>query len=184
MNYVCLNNNNYQFKEFKIVPIRKVDRYKIMKWRNEQKFHLRQKKDLTREIQDEYFSNIIHKAFLNPLPDQILFSYIENNKCIGYGGLVHIDWYNKNAEISFIMETELESKHFINHWSNFLKLIEKVAFDELKFNKIYTYAYDLRPLLYKVLEKNEFVCEAILKYHQKFENKYINIVIHSKIYNL
>ena len=50
------------------------------------------------------------------------------DRCIGYGGLVHINWIDKNAEISFVLNTNLESNEFSFHWSNYLGLIEKVAF--------------------------------------------------------
>ena len=42
----------------------------------------------------------------------VLFNYLHNGKCIGYGGLVHINWIDKNAEVSFIMDTELEENYF------------------------------------------------------------------------
>ena len=44
---------------------------------------------------------MVKKQFKEKQPNQLLFSFIENNLLIGYGGLVHIDWTNKNAEISF-----------------------------------------------------------------------------------
>ena len=113
-------------------------------------------------------------------PDQILFSYLENDICIGYGGLVHINWIDKNAEISFLMNTELETKNFKKHWEIFLHLIEQVAFTTLKFHKIFTYAFDLRPALYEALEKSMFTEEARLKEHCLFNGNYIDVVIHSK----
>ena len=39
-----------QINEFKLVPIRYQDRYLIMKWRNEQLYHLRQESLLTKNI--------------------------------------------------------------------------------------------------------------------------------------
>ena len=74
-------------------------------------------------------------------PNQLLFSFLENGKFIGYGGLVHINWLDKNAEISFVMKTELEKEYFSIYWSNYLSLIEKVAFETLNFHKIFTYAF-------------------------------------------
>ena len=38
--------------QYKIVPIRYEDRFDIMKWRNEQMYHLRQSKPLTEEDQE------------------------------------------------------------------------------------------------------------------------------------
>ena len=73
-------------------------------------YHLRQQNKLRIEDQNNYFENVVMKLFNLKNPDQILFSYISENKCIGYGGLVHINWNKKYAEISFIMKTKLERK--------------------------------------------------------------------------
>jgi RimJ/RimL family protein N-acetyltransferase len=177
--YKFLSKQNYTFNEYKIVPIRDEDRYDIMHWRNEQIYHLRQSKPLDKESQDIYFNNIISKLFETENPNQILFSYLENDVCIGYGGLVHINWIDKNAELSFIMNTKEES-NFNLHWSNFLVLIEQLAFDEMKFHKIYTYSFDLRPHLYVVLDQNDYQNEARLKEQCFYNGKYIDVIIHSK----
>ncbi len=151
-----------------------------MKWRNEQIYHLRQNRLLTEADQDAYFENVIAKLFDQERPNQILFSYLEGEKCIGYGGLVHINWIDKNAEISFIMDTALEKDFFSFHWQTYLTLIEKVAFEELQLHKIFTYAFDLRPRLYVVLEKSGYEREARLKEHCFFEGNYIDVILHSK----
>jgi RimJ/RimL family protein N-acetyltransferase len=109
-----------------------------------------------------------------------LFTFLKENIAIGYGGLVHIDWVNKNAEISFIMMTELEKEYFVTNWSFFLSLIEKVAFEQLNFNKIFTYAYDIRPKLFKVLEDLNYTKEAILKNHVLINGEFVDVLIHSK----
>lgn len=181
--YSCLNQQIFSFEEYSLVPIRFEDRYDIMKWRNEQIYHLRQDKILTTEDQDKYFSNVVSKLYNENKPNQILFSFLKNEKCIGYGGLVHINWVDRNAEISFIMDTQLEKDNFELIWDIYLYLIEKIGFQYLNLHKISTYAYDLRPRIYSVFEKNNFIKEAVLKSHKLFENKYIDIVIHSKINN-
>jgi len=168
---------------FSIVPIRFEDRMDILKWRNEQIYHLRQAQILTIEMQDHYYDNTISKLFAQEQPDQILFSFMKDNVLVGYGGLVHINWIDKNAEISFIMKTELEKDSFDFFWMNYLFLLQKVAFDDLQFHKIFTYAFDLRPHLYKTLEKAGFNEETRLKEHCLFDGKFIDVVIHSKINN-
>ena len=175
--YKALSQNIFQSGEFKIVPIRYKDRLDIMKWRNEQMYHLRQSEVLTEENQEGYYKNIISKLFTKKKPNQLLFSFLKNDKCIGYGGLVHIDWENKSAEISFIMATSLEKKYFNYNWKIFLKLIEKPAFEDLNLYKLNTYAFDIRPKLYIALEEAGYKKEAIL------ENRCFikNIIIHSKI---
>jgi len=178
--YLVLNNQIFSNDSFKLVPIRDLDQLDIMKWRNEQIYHLRQNKPLTELDQKSYFSNIVSNLFQQFHPQQILFSYLDGDKCIGYGGLVHINWLDQNAEISFIMKTELEQEYFSFHWSSYLKLIEEVAFKELNLHKIYVYAFDLRPHLYDVLIKNGFTREAELKEHCIIKQKYKSVIIHSK----
>ena len=177
--YLSLNQNNFKKGDYTILPIRHNDRYDIMKWRNEQKYHLRQKKILTKQSQDIYFNEVLKQEFEKKFPNQIIFSYLDKGKCIGYGGLVHINWKKRNSEISFIMDTKLEISLFDFHWSNFLNLIEKVAFDELDLNRIYTHAYNVRPRLYNVLLKNNYNQESkIISDNLKKSNFSL---IHSKI---
>jgi len=177
LEYKCLKKQIFEIDEYKIIPIRHEDRYDIMKWRNEQMYHLRQTAILTTEAQDLYFDKVVSNLFEKEKPDQVLFSFLENDKCIGYGGLVHLDWEKRSGEISFLISTELESEFFEKLWISFLKMIEQVAFKFLNLNKIYTFAYDLRPKLYPCLEKAEFKLEKII------EESNSKIVIHSK-YNI
>lgn len=181
MNYKVLHKQRFFEGNFSLVPIRFEDRLSIMKWRNEQLYHLRQQKPLTIEDQDAYFANVVLKLFDQEKPNQILFSFLENELCIGYGGLVHINWTDQNAEISFIMDTVLEQNRFQELWTAYLQLLEQVAFDDLNLHKIYTYAFDLRPHLYTVLEHNNFVEDARLKEHCFFDGKFLDVVYHSKI---
>lgn len=179
--YNCLNQNEFVIEDYKLVPIRYEDRFTIMKWRNEQMYHLRQDKPLTEIVQEDYFTKTIVQLFSTEKPSQILFSFLKNDQLIGYGGLVHINWIDKNAEISFIMNTELEDEFFQLLWSNFLKMIESLAFEELNFHKIYVYAFDLRPHLYKVLLKSNYFKDATLNEHSFFDNQFIDVIIYSKL---
>ena len=177
--YICLQHQEQHLGDYSIVPLRYEDRFSIMKWRNEQIYHLRQARPLTEDDQQRYFDNVVSKLYDNPKPDQILFSYLEKGVCMGYGGLVHINWIDHNGEISFIMDTQLESEHFAEHWSNYLTMLKAVAFDDLGLHKIYTYAFDLRPHLYTMLEANGYKREATLKEHCLFNGEYKDVVLHS-----
>lgn len=179
--YACLNKQVFFHNEFSIVPIRMEDRHLIMKWRNEQLYHLRQNKPLTSADQDAYFANVVTPLFAQEQPNQILFSYLHNGTCIGYGALVHINWVDKHAEISFVMNTALEKDAFVFHWCTYLAMIEEVAFNELPLHKIFTYAFDLRPQLYVAMEQSGFIREAELKEHCFFGGEYRSVVYHSKI---
>jgi RimJ/RimL family protein N-acetyltransferase len=182
--YKVLNKQVFSLGEYSIVPIRMEDRYDIMQWRNEQMYHLRQAEPLTKSKQNAYFENVVAKLFEQEQPNQLLFSFLKGEECIGYGGLVHINWVDKNAEVSFVMDTKLETEGFVKYWGLFLDLIEQVAFYELKLHKIFVYAFDLRPHLFKAIETKNFTKEAILEEHCFYNEKFIDVIIHSKFLKL
>lgn len=178
--YKVLKSTQWSEGNYSIVPIRMQDRYDIMKWRNEQMYHLRQHQLLTPKDQDNYFETVISKIFDQEQPDQILFSLLEHEICIGYGGLVHINWRDKHSELSFIMNTVLEQDRFQEIWLVYLKMIEKAAFHDLNLHKIFTYAFDVRPCIYSIFEKSGYNREAELIDHCYIDGRFRKVVIHSK----
>lgn len=184
--YKCLQQNVFTEGDYTIIPLRDEDKYKIMQWRNEQIDILRQKEPLTQIQQEQYFTNVVAKLFEEEKPNQILFSYLKNDELIGYGGLVHIDWESRNAEISFLTETERNQdiSLFEKDFSIYLKLIEQVAFIELNFIKIYTYAYDIREYYFEVMIKKNYEIEGVLKQHILINDKMCDIKYLSKFNNL
>ena len=133
--YQCLTQQEFSEGDFKLVPIRFKDRYEIMKWRNEQIYHLRQKEPITIEQQDAYFENVVAKLFDQEQPNQVLFSFLKKGELIGYGGLVHINWADKNAEVSFMTK---DPKQF-ELWSIYLEVLKTIAFEDLQLNNHYNY---------------------------------------------
>ena len=105
--FVNLKNTNYN--GYEIRPIRKNDIQKIKRWRNEQIDVLRQDRQITTVEQNEYYENSIKKSFLMKKPKMILFSLLLSNKCIGYGGFMHINWAKNLAELSFILDNQVVS---------------------------------------------------------------------------
>ncbi|MDA9569475.1 ribosomal-protein-serine acetyltransferase, partial [Flavobacteriaceae bacterium] len=93
-------------------------------------------------------------------------------------GLVHINRQLKRAEISLVINTSLEKKYFFEYWDTFLKLIEQIALNLLDIKNIFTYAFDLRPELYEVLNANNFVFVRDEKYIKS--GKIIDVKIHNK----
>ena len=59
-------------------------------------------------------------------------------------------------------------------------MIENVAFDDLRFNKLYVYAYNLRPNLFDALNDNNYFKEATLKSHVYYNKTFIDVLIYSK----
>ena len=98
---------------------------------------------------------------------------------MGYGGLVHIDWKTKIAEISFLTATELNVDSFNKVWGDFLRVIKHIAFEELSFRKIYTYAIDVRPEIYTTLVKHGFKVERVLPNEFDKNGVFFDVIIHS-----
>jgi len=180
-NYNALNKNTFELNKFSLIPIRFEHRNEILLWRNEQLYHLRQKKKLNVNEQEIYFQNEIKPLFKLKNPNQILFSFLFENNLVGYGGLVHINWEKKNAELSFLIKTELDKKYFKKYWGIYISLIEKVAFEECGLKSIYTYSFELRPKLYEVLRENNFLLKKTIKNAKQFKGKHINALIHEKL---
>lgn len=178
--YKILSKQIFTSGKYSLVPIRFKDRYDIMKWRNEQIYHLRQTKPLTIEDQDNYFEHVVSKLFDEERPSQILFSFLEDEICIGYGGLVHINWDDNNAEISFIIKSSKEDS-IIKYWEVYLNLIKIIAFKEIHLHKIYTFAFDVRPNIYVALVNCGFKQECRLIEHSKVNGVYTDVVFHSFI---
>jgi RimJ/RimL family protein N-acetyltransferase len=124
---------------------------------------------------------VVDKLFGQDQPNQLLFSFLEDETLVGYGGLVHIDWENKNAEISFLTRSDRSNRvdQFISDWKNFLEILKGISAHELDFIKIYTYAYDVRPHLYQALVESNFVEEARLKYQVSIKDNPCDVLIHS-----
>lgn len=181
--YKCLSQQKFDADNYMLVPIRDEDKYAIMKWRNEQIDILRQKELLSEETQNFYFKSVIDLLFDQDRPNQLLFSFLENDILIGYGGLVHIDWESKNGEISFLTSTlrNEEEGTFASDFENYLRLIFSVGFSELNFNKLHTSFYDIpqRQIYRKVIEHVGFVLEGNLKRHIMINGVLSDILIYS-----
>jgi len=180
MQYFCLKNKEFKFKEYSIVPLREEDIFKVKDWRNGQIEILRQKTLLTNSDQLNYYNKIIKNNFEKKQPLLILFSYLKNNECIGYGGLTNIDWESKRTELSYLVDTERikDNELYIKEFSIYLKLIKEVVFDDLNFNRIFTETYDIRPVHLSVIENNGFKFEGRLRQHVVINNKFVDSLIH------
>jgi len=179
--YRCLGKQQYSIGNYSIIPIREEDILSIKNWRNEQIKYLRQSKPLSEEDQIKYYKNVIMKTFNEIKPNQILFSFLLDQKCIGYGGLVHIDWNSQSAEVSFLTETKRADKNeqFSEDLNNFLKLIFIVAFEEIIFNQLDLETFEIDPLTIEILENFGFKLEKNLKKHVFINGKYFDSLIHT-----
>jgi len=181
--YSFLTKNKILLGKYSIAPLRKQDIQKIRKWRNEQIRVLRQQSPLTKTDQIKYFEHVIKKSFHEIQPDVILFSFLKENNCIGYGGLVHINWNSKRGEVSFVSDTiRTESKKiYQKDFSIFLKLLFKISFDDMCLNKLTTETFDIRPWTIEVLENQGFKKEGRLRKHVLIDDRFYDSILHGKI---
>lgn len=179
MVYSCLKNKVFHFGEFRLESIRAEDIENIRIWRNAQLDVLRQDKIITQEEQINYFNDYVWPETIKNEPRNILFSYFRNNDLIGYGGLVHISWKDLRAEISFLLNPiNLLDEEYQLFFSTYLTLIRSVAFDDLKFNRLFTETFDIRRFHISILESNGFIREGILKEHVIINGRYVDSIFH------
>ncbi len=161
--YSFLKFNDYSVNNYSLLPLRYEDIFKVKKWRNDQIHILRQNKILSDLDQENFYQGLIEKSFYNSNPNEILFSFLLNDVCIGYGGIVYVDWEKKTAEISFINETKrsIQNQIYENDFNTFISLLFPISFSELKFNKLTTETYGIRRNTLQILDKLGFQLKKI-----------------------
>ncbi len=166
-----------------LIKLRAVETYDIESirvWRNQQMNVLRQSKMLTPEKQKEYFDLNVWPEKLKCDPKQILFAVELDRKLIGYGGIVHISWTDKRAEVSFLLAPEFSEnkKLYANIFRRFLNLLKQIAFMDIGLHKLWTETYDLRPDHVLILEESGFVKEGVLREHNQIDLRRVDSLIH------
>jgi RimJ/RimL family protein N-acetyltransferase len=165
--YRPLRQSEFRHDAYRLVPIRYEDREPIRAWRNAQLDVLRQAAPLTAYQQEAYFQRVVLPLFEQEKPGQLLFSLLHNEELIAYGGLVHISWADLRAEVSFLVEPTraAEPATYRQDFRAHLRLLGQVAFEDLKFNRLFTETYDIRPAHVAILEEAGFWLEGRLRQH-------------------
>jgi RimJ/RimL family protein N-acetyltransferase len=179
--YTCLaKNSSEDLSGYRLVAIRQEDIESIRIWRNAQIEVLRQNTPISTGQQQAYFHEQIFPTFTHRQPKQILFSYLLENELIGYGGLTHIDWEVQRAEISFLANPRRvkDPSLYQSDFSHFLKLISKVAFEDLHLHRLFTETFAFRKAHMKILEQAGFQKEGILREHVYKNGQWFDSVMH------
>lgn len=138
-------------------PIRWRDREQIRHWRNSQMSVLRQDSILSYHDQQIYFTQVVRPDLLSFDPKNILVGIERNSRLIGYGGLVHICWTQRVAEVSFLTSNYLStSEHYTPLFLDFLEYIKEVAVREVHLQRITSETYAFRTNTISALEKSGF----------------------------
>ena len=165
--YQPLPQAEFRWKEYRLVPIRYEDREPIRSWRNAQLEVLRQAAPLTAAQQENYFQRVVVPLFDQEQPGQLLFSLLHHGELVAYGGLVHISWPDRRAEVSFLADPNraAEAKTYRSDFLVHLRLLGQAAFVGLKFNRLFTETFDIRPAHIAILEEAGFRLEGRLRQH-------------------
>lgn len=167
MTYRPLPQAEFRHENYRLVPIRYEDREPIRAWRNAQLEVLRQAEPLSAEQQDGYFQRVVLPLFEQEKPGQLLFSLLHHGELVAYGGLVHISWSDARAEVSFLVDPTraADAATYRQDFRVHLRLLGQVAFEGLKFNRLFTETYDIRPAHVALLEEAGFRLEGRLRQH-------------------
>lgn len=179
----CLPQTRWSDGQYSISSIQRAHIESIRNWRNAQMDVLRQKKAISANDQISYFDSHIWPSFDEAQPQQILMVLFHDEKLIGYGGLVHIDWEFKRAEISFLLNPErtLNPELYRQDFLAFLRLVKELTFDGLGFHRIFVETYSTRTHHISVLEEFGFSQEGLMRDHVLIHGNFVNSLIHGYI---
>lgn len=157
--YKCLKHSYYGTpSDYALITITAEAMEPIRVWRNAQLEVLRQERALSAAEQQRYYCEQIVPTFDQEEPEQVLFTFLHHNLPIGYGGLTHIDWARRQAEVSFLLDPQ-QLDNYATKFAAYLNLLAQVAFEELKLNRLYTETYAFRTEHIAILEGFGFQLE-------------------------
>ena len=164
--------------QLKFTSLEKDDLAQIKKWRNEQQSICRYWKPLTDDNQEDWYFTYSDKD-----SREVIFAIrtewvSDMLKLIGYCGLVYIDWLNRRAEYSILVD--------LNYHSNYDEIFKKTTdfivdygFNSLNLNKITTETFSHRTHQIELLEKYGFERQGVLKDHIYKDGKYWDSHLHA-----
>ena len=149
-------------------------------WRNTQMSVLRQTHIISKNEQEHYFETYVWPDKSSSNPKQILLAIELDRAFIGYGGLVHIDWEARRAEISFLLNPQLENDGSALSliFEKYLRLIHKLSFVDLKLNKLTTETYAHRHVHIEILSRCGHKLEGTLKQHVIVDGVAVDSLLH------
>lgn len=178
--YACMTRPVLRAGDLSVQAVQPAEIEAIRQWRNAQMDVLRQAEPISPEQQEAYFARHIWPHYALPQPDTILLSYREGESLIGYGGLVHIAWVHRRAELSFLLDPALieDESSYARYFSGFLGLMKQLAFADLGLNRLFTETYATRPHHIAVLESAGFKREGVMRAHVIIGGQPVDSILH------
>lgn len=180
MTYACLPKPVIRGGDLSLMAVQPEHIEPIRLCRNAQMEVLRQSAPISSDEQVAYYAATIWPDMARPQPRNIIFTYLERDEFVGYGGLVHIAWQHRRAEVSFLLEPQLAGveRTYTRYFSAFLRLIQSVAFQDLKLHRLFTETYATRAHHISVLEASGFALEGRMRDHVRIQDEPVDSLIH------
>ena len=168
------------------VSLSAIERYnlkQIQEWRNSNSLRsfFREFRELNYEMLEKWFlethSNLISDSYF------FMISLTATNEAIGVGGINHINWVNRNCQLSLFIGHE---NIYIddNGWAKEAAIIlEEYAFKSLNLHKIIVELYESDQKKQNLLNDLGYLKEGTLREQVFKDGRYLNSSIYSKIRN-
>lgn len=152
----------------------------IRRWRNAQIDVLRQSAPISPTQQAEYYAREIWPSKDAAEPNNILLIYLKDGEPIGYGGLVHIAWEQRQAEVSYLLDPTVPRSEEENGvlFARFLQLIKVLAFEDLRLARLHTETYAMRHSHIATLEACGFKREGRRRHHVRVAGRPTDALLH------
>lgn len=163
-----------------VEAVRPSDIESIRRWRNAQLSVLRQSAPISPRAQAAYYRKNVWPDMQSQKPVNILLRYLEKDSLVGYGGLVHISWEHRRAEVSFLLRTNLANTpdECSRYFPGFLNLVKVLGFLDLGLNRLHTETYAIRERHTAALEQVGFRREGVLREHVWIDDRPTDSIIH------
>lgn len=178
--YRCLAGSLPQQGHWRLRTLTDGDIESIRIWRNAQLSVLRQQALITSEAQRAYYERAIWPQTDMAQPDTILVAYERDGTLIGYGGLVHVAWRHRRAEISFLVDPAIAANRddYAESLTVFLDLVRSLAFENLGLARVFTETYAHRSHHIGVLEQAGMIREGIMRDHVLVDGAASDSILH------
>ncbi len=180
--YACADLTGLSRGRIRLRPIHRDDSEPIRQWRNAQLPVLRQAAPLSADDQARYYEQVVRPQMSQARPAQVLVAMLEDDRLVGYGGVVHISWSNRRGEVSFMTEpVRLDDSTFRADWLVFLDLVCEIARDRLGLHRLSTETFAIRTSLLETLDRAGFEREGVLRDHVLIDGRFEDSVLHGRL---
>jgi RimJ/RimL family protein N-acetyltransferase len=179
----CLTRQRFVQGTYAIVPLEPEHIEPIRCWRNAQLDVLRQSAPITPPQQEAYFARHIWPTMAEAEPANILMALLRDQAHIGYGGLVHVSWADRRAELSFLVDPARagDLERYRADFSAFLALAQQMAFEDLRLHRVFTETYAIRRHHIGILEAAGFVREGVMRDHVRIGGTFVDSILHGVV---